>query len=89
MVVFRPDPDAQSDGLEDEVFNIIYTKLPRAKEECAKYLELVWKDEPGVIDYGIDWFEDSSSTKERPVHFGRPRALLDGNFYLYSMKIEI
>lgn len=88
MVVFRPDMDAEADGLEDEAFNVIYTKLPRAKEECSKYLELVWKDDPEVRNFEIEWAEDTETTPQRKVYFGRPKAMVDGNFYLYEMKIE-
>lgn len=89
MVVFRPDQEAEADGLEDEVFDVIYTKLVRAKKECSKYLESVWADDPQVKDYDIDWGEDTTSTPKRLVYFGRPKALVDGNFYLYEMKVEL
>lgn len=88
MVVFRPDVDAEADGLEDECFTIIYRKLERAKEECEKYLECVWKDDPSVKDYTIEWNLDLSSTAKQKVWWGRPRAQVDGDFYLYEMRIE-
>lgn len=88
MVVFRPDADAEADGVEDEAFTVIFRQLDRAKEESKKYLKLVWKDDPDVTDYEIDWAEDTSSSKQQRVWFGRPRASVDGNFYLYEMRIE-
>jgi hypothetical protein len=88
MVVFRPDQDAEADGLEDEAFTIIYRKLERAKEECSRYLKTVWGEDPNVKNFEIEWAKDTSSSKAQEIWFGRPRALVDGNFYLYEMQIE-
>lgn len=89
MVVFRPDSEATD--VEDECFTTIYTKLKRAKEGCSKFIEDRAKLEPelGLTDFGIDWMKDESSTPAQEVWFGRVRAEIDGNFYLYEMKIEL
>lgn len=86
MVIFRPDTDAEADGVDEEVFNVIYRRLDRAKIECSRYLPKAY--EPDQIDPTIDWALDSSSTPKREVWFGRPRASVDGMFYLYEMEIE-
>lgn len=83
MVVFRPDSEEAE--VEDECFMVIYTKLNRAKEECGKYLQTKVPE----TTFAIDWMKDPSTTPEQEVWFGRVQAEIDGNFYLYEMKIEL
>lgn len=92
MVVLRPDVDAKADGVEDECFTVIYTKLSRAKEECSKYLKDRAQGEGAyteIDDFEIDWMKDSSSTPDLEVWFGRPRDSIEDSFYLHEVKIEL
>lgn len=90
MVVLRPDDDAKKDGVEEEVFKVIYTKLERAMEECRHYIRDLAKDDREIgDDHRIEWMKDSSSTADQEVWFGRPHADMEDSFYLYEIRIEM
>lgn len=88
MIVLCPDADAEADGVQDEVWTVIFRQLKRAKEDCKQYLKDRMKDEPEIETDEIEWAEDSRSTTKRRVYFGRPKAPMDGLFYIYQVGIE-
>jgi hypothetical protein len=91
MIVFRPDMEAEADGLEDEAWTVIFRSLDRAKEDCEQYIEDRKNEEgpdAGIETTEIEWAEDRSSSPKRRVHYGRPKAAIDGDFYIYQVSIE-
>jgi hypothetical protein len=90
LIVFRPDMEAEADGLEDEAWTVIFRSLARAKEDCEVYIEDRRNEDPdaGIETTEIEWAEDRSSSPRRRVHYGRPKASIDGDFYIYQVGIE-
>lgn len=87
IVVYRADEEALVDGVEDEMFVVVYRDLAKAQNECRRHLRDMYDSEEETLATDeIDWAQTSMEGDNRR-YLGRPKAEVDGSFELYQAEV--
>lgn len=86
IVIERADADAEADGVEDEMFTVVYRQLKKAQKECSAALRQIWGEDLGGNDK-IDWSETTAKGDKGRRLIGRPQADVEGTFEVFQVEI--